>query len=105
MSALFTLKTPAGWKSVPMWVISTRKDIKGYPEAELLSVYREFGVIRKSDRDDNHNVESEDLSNYKYVNKGDLVINKMKAWQGSLGVSPYDGIVSPAYFVCKLSIF
>jgi type I restriction enzyme S subunit len=103
MSDLFTLKTPAGWKSVPMWAISTRKDIKGYPEAELLSVYREFGVIRKSDRDDNHNVESEDLSSYKYVNKGDLVINKMKTWQGSLGVSPYDGIVSPAYFVCKLS--
>ena len=25
----------------------------------------------------------------------------MKAWQGSLGVSAYSGIVSPAYFVYK----
>ena len=86
-----------------MWTIATRKDRKGYPEAELLSVYREYGVIRKSDRDDNHNVESDDLSSYKFVRKGDLVLNKMKTWQGSLGVSPYDGIVSPAYFTCELN--
>lgn len=71
-------------------------------DLELLSVYRNYGVIKKSSRDDNHNVESEDLSNYKYVKKGYLVLNKMKVWQGSLGVSKYDGIVSPAYIVCKL---
>ena len=28
-------------------------------------------------------------------------MNKMKAWQGSLGISPYSGIVSPAYFVFR----
>lgn len=71
-------------------------------DLELLSVYREYGVIRKSSRDDNHNVESQDLSNYKYVDKGYLVLNKMKMWQGSLGVSKHKGIVSPAYIVCKL---
>ena len=97
------LVVPAGWKSVPMWSVATRKDRTGYSNAELLSVYREYGVIRKSDRDDNHNVESEDLSNYKFVRKGDLVLNKMKTWQGSLGVSPFEGIVSPAYYVCELS--
>jgi type I restriction enzyme S subunit len=86
-----------------MWSIATRKDRKGFPDAELLSVYREYGVVRKADRDDNHNVESDDLSNYKYVKKGDLVLNKMKTWQGSLGVSSFDGIVSPAYFTCELS--
>jgi len=93
---------PKGWNCVPIWTIATRKDRKGYPDAELLSVYREFGVIKKSDRDDNHNVESEDLSSYKFVKNGDLVLNKMKTWQGSLGVSPYEGIVSPAYYVCEL---
>lgn len=93
---------PKGWNCVPIWTIATRKNRKGYSDAELLSVYREFGVIKKSDRDDNHNVESEDLSTYKFVKKGDLVLNKMKTWQGSLGVSPYEGIVSPAYYVCEL---
>jgi type I restriction enzyme S subunit len=91
------------WNIVPMWTIAQRRDRKGYPQAELLSVYREYGVIRKSDRNDNHNVESDDLSSYKFVQVGDLVLNKMKTWQGSLGVSAYEGIVSPAYFVCELS--
>lgn len=71
-------------------------------DLELLSVYREYGVIKKKSRDDNHNVESENLFNYKYVKKGNLVLNKMKMWQGSLGISDYDGIVSPAYIVCDL---
>jgi type I restriction enzyme S subunit len=103
VNTIFDLPTPKGWAQVPMWTIAKRKDRKGYPDAELLSVYREFGVIRKSDRDDNHNVESDDLSAYKYVKRGDLVLNKMKTWQGSLGVSSFDGIVSPAYFICELS--
>lgn len=29
-------------------------------------------------------------------------MNKMKAWQGSYGISDYDGIVSPAYFIFEL---
>ena len=82
---------------------SVSSERKGNQPAELLSVYREYGVIRKKSRDDNHNVESEDTSNYKRVGKGDLVMNKMKMWQGSLGVSEYDGIVSPAYIVCHLT--
>ena len=39
------------------------------------------------------------------VNKveiGDFVINKMKAWQGSMAISNYRGIVSPAYHVCSI---
>ena len=68
---------------------------------QVLSVYREYGVIPKDSRDDNHNVTSEDTSKYKYVKPGNLVINKMKAWQGSMGVSNYEGIVSPAYFIYR----
>lgn len=30
------------------------------------------------------------------------MLNKMKMWQGSLGVSKYQGIVSPAYIVCNV---
>ena len=45
----------------------------------VLSVYRDYGVIPKDSRDDNHNVTSEDTSKYKYVQEGNLVINKMKA--------------------------
>lgn len=69
----------------------------------VLSLYRELGVIPKDSRDDNHNVTSEDTSKYKYVQVGDFVINKMKAWQGSVAVSDYEGIVSPAYFVYQFT--
>ena len=37
------------------------------------------------------------------VDIGDFVINKMKAWQGSMAISSYKGIVSPAYHVCEIT--
>ena len=53
---------------------------------------------------ENHNFIPDDLSNYKVVRRGNLVINKMKAWQGSMGIAPCDGIVSPAYYVLELRV-
>ena len=78
------------------------KSEKGHPNAEVLSLYRDYGVIPKSSRDDNHNVTSLDTSSYKFVGKGDFVVNKMKAWQGSMALSDYEGIISPAYHVCEI---
>lgn len=82
-----------------MWSLFRRTKRVGYAEAELLSVYRDYGVVPKSSRADNFNNPSEDLSLYQLVECGDLAINKMKAWQGSVAISEYTGIVSPAYFV------
>lgn len=93
--------TPAHWIDTPVWTLFTRCARKGHPDATLLSVYREHGVIPKDSRDDNNNRPSEDLSSYQLVEPGDLVVNKMKAWQGSLSISRYSGIVSPAYFVYR----
>ncbi len=93
-------KIPCHWKTARMKEIFQNITDKGHPDAEVLSLYREYGVLPKNSRDDNHNITSKDTGSYKYVQVGDLVINKMKAWQGSLGVSDYAGIVSPAYYVC-----
>ncbi len=90
---------PAGWTVKPFWALFRRIKRTGYPDAELLSVYRDHGVVPKSSRDDNFNKESEDLSGYQLVQEGALVTNKMKAWQGSIAISRYRGIVSPAYYV------
>ena len=84
---------------IPLRAIYRRLEESGRPELPLLSVYRELGVIPREGREDNFNKASDDLTNYKVVRPGDLVLNKMKTWQGSLGVSSYEGIVSPAYFV------
>lgn len=77
------------------------KSEKGFSDEQVLSLYRDYGVIPKDSRDDNHNVTSLDTSTYKLVDTGDFVINKMKAWQGSMAVSEYRGIISPAYHICE----
>lgn len=90
---------PSLWKTEKFKYHFKRRTVKNPGEAQVLSLYREYGVIPKDSRDDNHNVTSEDTSKYLFVRKGDFVINKMKAWQGSVAVSEYEGIVSPAYYV------
>ena len=94
---------PNHWRVSKIKQIVRWKSEKGQPDLPVLSLYRDYGVIPKDSRDDNHNVTSLDTSGYKVVEHGDLVINKMKAWQGSLAVSEYNGIVSPAYHICKIT--
>lgn len=94
---------PNHWRVSKIKQIVRWKSVKGQPDLPVLSLYRDYGVIPKDSRDDNHNVTSLDTSGYKVVEHGDLVINKMKAWQGSLAVSEYNGIVSPAYHICKIT--
>ena len=91
---------PSHWDVQPLRAVTSLKSDKNRPDLPVLSVYREYGVILKDSRDDNHNATSLDTSTYKVVKPGDLVVNKMKAWQGSMGVSTHDGIVSPAYITC-----
>ena len=85
----------------PIRYLLRERDVRGQTNEQVLSVYRDHGVVPKSGRTDNFNKTPEDLSSYKLVRKGDVVLNKMKAWQGSLGVSEFDGIVSGDYLVCR----
>ena len=94
---------PEGWHVLKNRVIFKNKSIKGHGNATVLSVYRDWGVVPKDSRDDNWNVTSLDTDSYKYIESGDLVINKMKAWSGSLAISDYNGIVSPAYYTCAVN--
>ena len=95
---------PNHWELLHLRNFLTLFSEKGFPDSQLLSVTRERGVILrdKDNKEENHNYVPEDLSGYKHLNVGDFVINKMKSWQGSYGVSDYEGIVSSAYFTCKL---
>lgn len=97
---------PKHWEKVKMRKIIDFFSEKGYPDETLLSVVRDRGVIIRDteSKEENHNYIPSDLSGYKRVQQGDFVINKMKAWQGSYAVSDYQGIVSPAYYTCKLRI-
>lgn len=66
----------------------------------LLSVSIHWGVRRRDEVTDDL-PRAEDLSNYKVVESGDIVVNRMRAFQGALGRSPIDGIVSPDYLVLR----
>jgi len=73
------------------------KDVD-HPEEPMLSVFRDFGVVAKDSRD-NLNRTAENRSIYQLVHPGWLVTNRMKAWQGSVGISPLRGIVS-GHYIC-----
>lgn len=94
---------PSHWISAPLFSIAKKKSIPNCSDRELLSVYLDRGVVRFSDVDEKRtNATSEDLSKYQQVSPGDFVLNNQQAWRGSVGVSKFSGIVSPAYIVLKL---
>ncbi len=95
-------EVPKHWGIDPLRACAELSTERNRSDLPVLSVYREYGVIPKDSRDDNHNATSLDTSNYKVIRPGDLAVNKMKAWQGSLGVSEHHGIVSPAYITCRI---
>lgn len=92
---------PEHWTTIKLRQILHPVSVKNHPELPLLSVTREQGVIIRDvdDAESNHNFIPDDLSGYKVVRKGQFAMNKMKAWQGSYGISEHTGIVSPAYFI------
>ena len=96
---------PEHWESRKLRTVLRNDAERNRPDLPLLSVVREKGVIVRdvSNQDENHNFIPDDLTNYKVVREGQFAMNKMKAWQGSYGISRHDGIVSPAYFVFNLN--
>ena len=94
-------KVPAHWQVRKLRHTIRSVAERNRPDLPLLSVVREKGVVVRdvSDKDENHNFIPDDLTNYKVVKRHQFAMNKMKAWQGSYGVSNSHGIVSPAYFV------
>ena len=93
---------PGSWRVEPFWSVAPEMSISDQQGKELLSVYLNRGVIRYSESAGQVHKPSLDLSGYQLVRPGDLVLNNQQAWRGSVGVSRYEGIVSPAYVVCSL---
>ncbi len=78
---------------------SKKKSVTG--EERLLSVSEYNGVTLKKDNieEEQFLTRAETLVGYKICKVGELVINIMLAWKRGLGISPFDGIVSPSYAV------
>ena len=86
------------------WLL-TESDVRARGQADalpLLSVSIGAGVRRREVSNMTTRAASEDLANYKLCRAGDLVINRMRAFQGALGIAPEDGLVSPDYAVFRI---
>jgi type I restriction enzyme, S subunit len=95
---------PEHWEVKRIKYIFKEQDKRSETGLEnLLSVSHYTGVTQKSDKVASRDMitNAKTLVGYKIVEKGDLVINIMLAWNGSLGISKFDGITSPAYCVYK----
>jgi len=67
---------------------------------ELLSVYTDIGVKPRKELEERGNKAST-TDGYWLVKKGDIIVNKLLAWMGAIGLSNYDGVTSPAYDVLR----
>ncbi len=93
---------PKNWETVRLkYLTNSQKELSKSGEEELLSVTEKKGIVKRRELkgDDENLSRSENLIGYRIVKKGDLVNNIMLVWKRGLGVSSYDGIVSPAYSV------
>ncbi len=69
-------------------------------DLELLSIYTHIGVRPRNSLEQKGNKAST-TDNYWIVKKGDLIVNKLLAWMGAVGVSHYSGVTSPAYDILR----
>jgi len=97
---------PAHWEVLRIKNLFQEMDSRSETgNEELLSVSYYTGVTLKREsleNEDDHITNALSLVGYKIVAKDDLIINIMGAWNGRLGISPYNGITSPAYCVYRL---
>ncbi len=98
---------PKHWQLLRNKYIFTERNIRSKDgEEELLSLSQYTGVSRRKDKNlagKGLLTNAETLVGYKIVKSLDLVMNIMLAWNGSLGISRFDGIISPAYCIFKVN--
>lgn len=82
------------------YVLNERKE-KNDPLVtdNILSLSAEQGVIPFSERIGGGNKPKEDLTAYKVVRAGDIVLNSMNVLSGAVHYSNYTGCVSPVYYM------
>lgn len=97
------VEIPSHWVVVNFWAVAKQVSRSGMPSEGLMSVYLDRGVIPYSEGGGVVHKPSESLDAYQLVEPGNFVLNNQQAWRGSVGVSKYRGIVSPAYLVFELS--
>ncbi len=89
-----------GWKShLPGELFADRQE-SGLSGLPLLSLMDKEGIVPQEDSNRKNNSNS-DKSKYLRVVPGDITYNTMRMWEGRSALVGLEGLVSPAYTVCK----
>lgn len=94
-------KMPAHWKIERVRWLFRERDIRGEPALPLMEVSIANGVTVREFSDSRIETTAADFNSYKVARRGDIAFNKMRMWQGAVGVAPCDGLVSPDYVVAQ----
>lgn len=92
---------PAHWRTRRLARLFRERDERGEPNLPLLAVSINAGVVEREFSNDRIEITAADFNTYKVARAGDVVFNKMRMWQGAVGVAPADGLVSPDYVVAE----
>lgn len=90
---------PTHWQTRRAAWLFRERDERGEADLPLLEVSINAGVVLREFSDERIESTAADFNTYKVARKGDIAFNKMRMWQGAVGVAPQDGLVSPDYVV------
>lgn len=82
-----------------IFALRNERNLLSENEVELLSLYTKLGVLKNKDIEYKTGNKNTTVLNYKIVKENDIIVNIMLCWMGAIGISKYDGVISPAYDV------
>lgn len=91
---------PKYWEAIKMKFLFRDISEKNKPDAELLSVTQDQGVVPRAWVGNRMVMPSGNLESFKFIQKGDFAIS-LRSFEGGLEYCHHDGIISPAYTVLK----
>jgi len=94
-------RVPSHWRVCRNGNLFAQRNQTGFGELPILEVSLRTGVRVRDFGSSARKQIMSDLGKYKRAMKGDATYNTMRMWQGAVGVSPVDGLVSPAYVVLR----
>ncbi len=89
-----------GWKSKRLAELFSDRQESGLSGLPLLSLMDKEGIVPQENSNRKNNSNS-DKSKYLRVVPGDIAYNTMRMWEGRSAYVGLEGLVSPAYTVCK----
>ena len=90
---------PEKWQTRRVTWLFRERDERRSPDLPLLEVSINSGVVVREFSKERIESTAADSNTYKVARQGDVVFNKMRMWQGAVGIAPQDGLVSPDYVV------